>query len=44
MANGDGAPKEDIAEAPGAAVALNAGAVVTYSARVPNAIDALPST
>jgi len=44
MSNGHGPPKGDIAEALGAAVALNAGAAVTYSAWALNAIDALPST
>ncbi len=42
MAIDHGPTKEEIAEALGAAVALNAGAAVTYSARVPNAIAALP--
>jgi hypothetical protein len=43
MANGHGAPKEN-PEVLGAAVALKACAVVTYPARVLNAIDAVPST
>jgi AhpD family alkylhydroperoxidase len=37
-----GATREEIAEALGVAVALNAGAAVTYSARVLDAIASLP--
>jgi AhpD family alkylhydroperoxidase len=37
-----GATREEIAEALGVAVALNAGAAVTYSARVLDAVAALP--
>jgi len=43
VANGHGAPKEEIAEALGAAVALNAGAALTYTARGFDTIDMLPS-
>lgn len=38
-----GAVKGEIAEALGVAIALNAGAALTYSARVFDAVDALPS-
>lgn len=37
-----GASREEIAEALGTAIALNAGAALTYSARVFDSIDALP--
>jgi AhpD family alkylhydroperoxidase len=37
-----GASREEIAEALGVAVALNAGAALTYSARVLDAVAALP--
>jgi AhpD family alkylhydroperoxidase len=37
-----GASKEEIAEALGTAIALNAGAALTYTARVFDAIEALP--
>ncbi|AYG68305.1 MULTISPECIES: carboxymuconolactone decarboxylase family protein [unclassified Rhizobium] len=39
-----GASKEEIAEALGVAIALNAGAALTYTARVFDAIEALPNT
>lgn len=39
-----GATEAEIAEALGVAVALNAGAALTYTARVFDAIDALPRT
>lgn len=42
MAIDHGATKEEIAEALGVAVALNAGAAVTYSAWVLDAVAALP--
>lgn len=38
-----GASREEIAEALGVAIALNAGAALTYSARVFYAIESLPS-
>jgi AhpD family alkylhydroperoxidase len=38
-----GATQEEIAEALGVAISLNAGAAITYSARVFDAIAALPS-
>ncbi|GLC94280.1 alkyl hydroperoxide reductase AhpD [Cupriavidus sp. TA19] len=38
-----GASREEIAEALGVAISLNAGAAVTYSARVFDALAALPS-
>jgi AhpD family alkylhydroperoxidase len=37
-----GASREEIAEAMGTAIALNAGAALTYTARVFDTIDALP--
>ena len=37
-----GATREEIAEAMGVAISLNAGAALTYTARVFDAIDALP--
>ncbi|MGX7741754.1 carboxymuconolactone decarboxylase family protein [Rhodopseudomonas parapalustris] len=37
-----GAAREEIAEALGVAIALNAGAALTYTARVFDTIDALP--
>jgi AhpD family alkylhydroperoxidase len=37
-----GASREEIAETLGVAIALNAGAALTYSARVLDAVDALP--
>jgi len=39
-----GATREEIAEALGVAIALNAGAALTYSARVLDAHDALSAT
>lgn len=42
-AAGHGATREEIAEALGVAVALNAGAAITYSARVLDAYAALPA-
>lgn len=39
-----GATKEEIAEALGVAIAMNAGAAVTYSARVLDALSALEVT
>jgi AhpD family alkylhydroperoxidase len=39
-----GATREEIAEALGTAIALNAGAALTYTARVFDTIDALPSS
>jgi AhpD family alkylhydroperoxidase len=39
-----GATREEIAEALGTAIALNAGVALTYTARVFDTIDALPST
>ncbi|WP_372085063.1 carboxymuconolactone decarboxylase family protein [Tistrella mobilis] len=39
-----GASRDEIAEALGVAVALNAGAAVTYSARVLDAVEALPES
>jgi len=39
MATESGASKEEIAEALGVAVALNAGAALVYSARVMDALD-----
>lgn len=38
-----GASREEIAEALGTAIALNAGAALTYTARVFDTIDALPA-
>jgi AhpD family alkylhydroperoxidase len=38
-----GATREEIAEALGVAISLNAGAALTYSARVLDAHDALPN-
>lgn len=38
-----GATEEEIAEALGVAIALNAGAALTYSARVLDAVAALPN-
>ena len=38
-----GVTKEEIAEALGTAIALNAGAALTYSARVFDALEALPT-
>ncbi len=40
----NGATREEIAEALGVAVALNAGAAVTYSARVLDAVANLPES
>jgi AhpD family alkylhydroperoxidase len=37
-----GATREEVAEALGTAIALNAGAALTYTARVFDTIDALP--
>jgi alkylhydroperoxidase/carboxymuconolactone decarboxylase family protein YurZ len=38
-----GATQEEIAETLGVAISLNAGAAITYSARIFDAIAALPS-
>lgn len=43
MAAEHGATREEIAEALGTAIALNAGAALTYTARTLDAFDALPA-